>query len=515
MRLTRVLVLTLAALWSHPGHADTRDDVTALIHAGDMAAILRALANPDPAMQRQSFAAFVTSRADVAALSKAMLEAHPGDPRAMIARGWHLQALGWAMRGEGSVRETWPEALVRMDAMHAEAFDLAEQALAIDPGLFPASDLLLSLARTTHHRKWIPGELDRAMALWPNRQSLILAVQGMTPNWGGPPGWGPDACARYAPVIADTPGYTPAICEIDIVFAAGYSVEDRDHAYQRLANYDHPILDDARYSYATSVMVPRTYDAIVMLKGFRDRGLLGLRGAQRLDELQGTPFDQIGPATRKVIATDMPKLRAAVDFDPADNRALSKYIEALNLEVRITGVPVGAEEITARYGALFALSPYDGRIWSDYGHLMSGTLSPDTATLDQIEGVRGYFENGVVYSLHSATSLFFLDGFNQWVWQHFDRRNLDAIDATGQAAFPKPDYDAAVVCPTIRTLRVIEAVCEADPDQWGCNPDDSRDRARADLVARAEKRAACTAEREGPVEGLAYQSVAVELSEEK
>lgn len=42
-------VIVLAALCTQPTRADTRDDVTALIHAGDQAAILTALADPDPA----------------------------------------------------------------------------------------------------------------------------------------------------------------------------------------------------------------------------------------------------------------------------------------------------------------------------------------------------------------------------------------------------------------------------------------------------------------------------------
>ena len=49
MRLTRLFVVGLAALWTHPADADTRDDVTALIHAGDQPVLLTALADPDPA----------------------------------------------------------------------------------------------------------------------------------------------------------------------------------------------------------------------------------------------------------------------------------------------------------------------------------------------------------------------------------------------------------------------------------------------------------------------------------
>ena len=134
----------------------------------------------------------------------------------------------------------------RMQDMHYRAFALARGALEADPGLFPASDLVLSLARTTGQRDLIALELDRAMAIWPNRQSLILSVAGMTPNWGGPAGWGPRACARYAARIADMPDYTAQFCEVDIRFAAPYPRADRVRANDRLADLDHPALDPAR-----------------------------------------------------------------------------------------------------------------------------------------------------------------------------------------------------------------------------------------------------------------------------
>ena len=90
MRLIPFLLLSLVTLAPGPLRADTTDRVTALIRAGDSAGVLAALADPDPATQRRAFAAFQTSRADADRLSAAMLAAHPDDPRAMLARGWHL-----------------------------------------------------------------------------------------------------------------------------------------------------------------------------------------------------------------------------------------------------------------------------------------------------------------------------------------------------------------------------------------------------------------------------------------
>ena len=360
-----------------------------------------------------------------------------------------------------------------------------------------------TLPRTTGHRDLILDELDRIMAVWPNRQSLILAVGGMTPHWGGPPGWGPIACGAYADRIMDVPGYTPEICKIDILFAAPYPLRAREQAFGRLANHDNPVLDDARYEYAVSMLVPDTEEAIAGLKAFQDKGLLGLRGAERLDALSGTRPDEIGPATRRVIETRMPKLRAAVDFDPADNHALTRYMHALALEARIGDSRVQPGEIAARYSARFTLARYDGDTWDSYGHLMEGTIDFDTLTLDDIARIRGYFQNGAFYSNHGVTSLFFLDGYNQWVWQRLDRRNIDAMDTTGEAAFAKADFDAAVICPTVRAIRVLEAVCASASGEDGCgHPGDPSD-PRPGLIARAEKRRACTVELGAPVRTMA------------
>ena len=169
------------------------------------------------------------------------------------------------------------------------------------------------------------------------------------------------------------------------------------------------------------------------------------------------------------------------------------------------------DEIATRYSALFALAPSDGDTWDSYGHLMEGTIDFDTVALDQITRVRGYFENGAFYSNHSVNSMFYLDGYNQWVWQRLDRRNIDTMDTTGEAAFDKADFDAVVVCPTVRAIRVLQAVCASASDEDGCGPSGDPADPRPALIARAYKRGACAAELQAPVETLAYTPVPMEL----
>ncbi|MGQ0567598.1 MAG: hypothetical protein ACT4OK_21385 [Gemmobacter sp.] len=503
MRRLAALALCAATMIAPACQADTRDDVTALIRAGDQAAILSALSNPDRAEQRAAFGAFQTARADAGRVSAALLAAHPDDPRAMAARGWHLQAMGWAMRGQSFIRHTYPDALRQMDALHAEGFALAQAAVAADPALFPASDLLLSLARTTGHRDLIPDEMDRAMAVWPNRQTMILAIGGMTPNWGGPQGWGFAACARYAALIRDVPGYTAAVCEVDILFAAPYPATYQQGAYDLIPGLDHPILDDARFARAMSGMVPPA-EAIAVLDTFLSTGKLGLTGADVLDNLRGQAMPIVGgPAVAQVLDSALDRVRGQIDFNPADSDALRRYIDALGIQTELRGTPFPRDELIARFAALFALAPYGGDTWARYGELMAAGLDWQDLNPDRAEAVRHIYQNGVYYTNHSPDNVRALDHFNRTVWNWFEQ-GPNRRFATDDTAAGRERFDRLVICPTVRSIRVLTAVCEGGPGRIACpRPDDPADEAHV-LLTRAEERGACTAERTAPVESLAY-----------
>jgi hypothetical protein len=511
MRLFRCLVPALAALCTQSAAADTRAEVTALIRAGDRDAVMAALANRDRAEQRAAFAAFQTARADVARMTEALLDAHPDDPRAMAARGWHLQSLGWAMRGQNVIRHTYPPALARMDEFHGEGYALAQAALAADPALFPASDLLLSLSRTTGNRDIIPAELDRAMALWPNRQSMILAIGGMTPNWGGPEGWGYETCARYAARIADVPGYTEEICQVDILFAAPYPANYQRGVYDLIPALDHPILDEARFARAMSGMVPAD-DAIATLEGFLATGELGLTGAGVLDDLRGQAMPIIGgPAVAQVFDGALQRQRDQADFNPGDGDALRRYTDALGIQTELRGTRFPRDEIVARYAARFAVAPYDGETWARYGELMASGVDWNALDPDGIAEVRAIFQNGVYYTNHSSRNLRALDHFNRTVWQWLDQHMMDPQAPTNPTTMPDDQFDAQIVCPTVRSIRLLTAVCEEGQGQLACpHPDDPSDPAFR-LFDRAAARGACSAEFNDPVEALAYDLTPVEV----
>lgn len=514
-------IIALAILMILPPHsvrADGKFDVWALIHDGKMAEVRAALADTDLAKQRDAFDAFQTSDPVVGDFSAALLDETPDDPKAMTARGWYLLVTGWTMRGNMMGRDVFPEAAQRMDEMHAEADALAQAALAADPTLVSASDLLMSVSRTTRQTEIVPDEVQRVMALAPNRKSMMIAALALAPQWGGSEDYGIRLCDLFAAKITDVPGYTVEICQIDVVFAARYGWESQQKALEKIGKLDHPVLDGPRLRRATSGRLPPE-ESIAVLRELSGSDAMTLRDVSYWDRMEGSsdwdgPPGLPGPRTVKALETFLPKMRAATDFDPGDSIALSLYIDALIWKGMADGTPFPTEEIETRFGAMFAVAPYDPESWSRFAYLRGMFLSPSTTEIADVERIRAGFENAAYYSNNSPIHLSGLFGYNQEQWQMLDRRNLDAMDATGEPAFERDAFNAGIVCPTIRSIRVLDAVCEGGLSRpKGC-PDypamvDSDPRPK--LIERAKARKACAAEFAADAEDLFYTAVPMDL----
>ena len=217
-----------------------------------------------------------------------------------------------------------------------------------------------------------------------------------------------------------------------------------------------------------------------------------------------------GPAVAGVIDGDVVRLRALADFNPADGTAMRRYIDALGVQSDLRRTPFPRDEIIAR----FAVAPCDGDTWARYGDLMASGMDWHKLDRAKVAAVRRNYQNGVFYTNHSTGNLRALDGFNRttWAWLEQQRRNPAADTAdTDDTALAGDPFDAMVVCPTIRAIRVHAAVCQDRPGQVACpRPDDPSDPAYG-LIAQAEKRRACAAALQAPVRMLAYQPVPVDL----
>ncbi|QYK39965.1 MAG: hypothetical protein KF887_10845 [Paracoccaceae bacterium] len=507
--MRRVVAPVIAALLAMPGPAtaDLRDEVTALIRAGDLPAVRAALAVEGAADSRRAFAAFDTAHPAAGRISAALLAETPDDPAAQVARGWYLHATGWAMRGLDVAETIHPEAGRQLALRHGEALELARSAVAAAPGLLPASDLLMASALTTGQHRESLREFARIMDLHPTRRSLMHAARAMSPAWsGGPEDWPVTACTAHAARIADVPDYSPEVCVVDLVFGAGYHGPLRDAAAQSLQGLAHPVLDHARRAHAQEYAFHDPQAAIAVLETLAERGPLDLESAAMLDQLRWQPGDPSpGPVTRLSLSTELPRLREAVDFHPGSVTLVVQLADALFAAAEANGTVADPREIDAIFSTLFDLAPYDGQTWSRYGHMMQRTLDFGTVTLDEIERIRNHFVNGVVLTNHGFDALRSLEGYNRHVWDVLDRRNIDAVDRTGTTAFAKADFDRAVVCPTVRVIRVMQEAC-SQRRRAGC-PQPGVPSPWQPLLDRATAREACAWERRALVRRLAYTAV--------
>ncbi len=168
----------------------------------------------------------------------------------MVARGFHLYAYGWDLRGGQST--VFPAARAAAQDLHAQGLNLTQQAAAADPDFIPASDGILRLLQTAGAQDMVPVELERIMIRHPNRGSLMRAMLFVSPQRGGRPDQVNPLCDRYAPMVHTIPAYTPQICAIDAVYFANFwDGPQRTAAQTALARTDNPVLDYARLQEAT------------------------------------------------------------------------------------------------------------------------------------------------------------------------------------------------------------------------------------------------------------------------
>ena len=248
-------VLVLAVLW--PGLAVAEASVNglrALVTAGRIApveAALQAAVTADmagePDAQRKLFTVFTASAPEIEAFLTGWTTEKPDTSRAQTAMGWHLWKRGWNMRGEGRADQVHHDAMRPFMEDHAAALDLAHRAVAADPDLIAASDLLLRLAASVGEDGPIRIELERVMARYPNRASLLRAMKSLAPQWRGSPAQVKLLCERFAPMVVKVAGHDQAVCAIDAVYAGGFWVgAQRNEVHQLLTVTPNPVLDYAR-----------------------------------------------------------------------------------------------------------------------------------------------------------------------------------------------------------------------------------------------------------------------------
>lgn len=463
-------VLVLAVLWPLQALGQTGpEEFRALVVAGDRAGVEAALraavikdAAPEtePDAERAMFDLFTDTQPEVAAFTEAWLAASPDNALAMVARGWHLHARGWNARGNATAGNVFPDAMAALQADHARALALAEAALAVEPGLIAASDLKLMLTTTLGNPEVIPPELERVMALHPNRGSLMRAMGALAPQWGGSPAQVQLLCERYAPLIRSVPGYDVQVCAIDAVYWGNFwNGDQRDEAHQLLQLTPNPVLDYARLQDALTYLGPPE-QRVRLLEGIKAKRHLKRNEAMALDgalaEVAGGMNLQVEWKASLSFALEWN--RKAADHDPFDPEIVTAYVgNALDAEQNL-GTALDVPDLIRRLQRLLTEVPWSADAWVMLGDLTGRTETPGQVDLDQIAAVEPYYINAVVYSNYNHSAL------KSLVWTKFwaiiDVRNLvNDVDISGLAPEERARYDEVVHCPLIRQMTILAIIC--------------------------------------------------------
>lgn len=250
MRWTCLVAFLLAL--PMPGRAVvTWDELHDLVLQGQIAPVEAALQDAvdadkagdvEPDEQRKLFTLFTNSAPEIGGFLIRWQAERPDSALAMTAMGWHLWKRGW--NAMGGVDAPLPAIQDARTADHATALDLAVQAVALDPDLVAASDLMLRLAITLGDPDIVPAEMERVMTRHPNRGSLMRVFGAFARQVADRKLLVTTLCDRFAPLIRSVADYDALTCSVDAAYGGGvWYGEDGTEPRQLLQLSVNPVLD--------------------------------------------------------------------------------------------------------------------------------------------------------------------------------------------------------------------------------------------------------------------------------
>lgn len=467
-----LILMPFAALAS-----PTPDAFFTLIQNKDSAAIKTALTaalaeDATGQTQRDLFAVFAHSAPAIDTFTSDWLAQSPDDAMAMTARGWYFYGTGWAMRGNASAPETSTPAIAKMRIYHRRALEQFQAAIKADPSLIPASDGPLVLAPTLGNPEMVMPELERIMALAPNRGSLVRAMVVQMPQWGGDMQNIASICDHFAPMVTSTADYTSETCELDaIYFAQPNPGPFRNQLHDHLIENANPVLDYARLADATD----RIGTPAWRLKVLEDQMLKADLTAEQALAYDAALNDQTNSGNFYSPETYIAALPAQtiqakrrVEIDPLNAREVVDYIRALQTEAaaaeaRANGAafpdvidadyPFDAKTGGSALETLLAGNPYDGHAW-----LYLGVAHLGARDLAGIEAAAPYFHNALYYSNYNQRIL------ETVIYTYLtkvtrDRYSKTPLDISALSPDELAEMDRVVYCPVAKLLVSAALTC--------------------------------------------------------
>ena len=489
------------------------------IMAGNIAGVDAALAQAgvqdaapgaDPELQRALFTVFWVTDPKIDAFTAKWLAKAPSSAYAMTARAKYLAALGRANRGEDTARTTYPAGVDIMQALDTEALALFVAASKAEPGLLAASDGLLVQTQTVAPEATLPLELERIMALHPNRGSLMRAMFKLAPQWGGTADQVHIVCDRYAPMVTTPKDYTPEVCVVDAVFYGRFTQGAmRDAARVALETLSNPVLDYARLLDVMDNKGTAAHRLAVLDKVKSERPLTANEGLIwdianiEVNNIQTLPPDDT-PTYKLALAGGLEDLRRAADRDPFYTTVVVDYISQLEQNFWQNGTDFDRADADKRLQRLLAAVPHSWRAWLRLAQLhydyKPGTLQ---TTSDYLQNAIAYSNYGQI-ALQQALSgmIIMTDGYSK------RKATAGQLNQTPQDV---AELDGLGRCPIVALIRIIQAVCDergiGHQECFSMNYAFLLDAMMADIQARE----VCRTEASAPLESLLHGPVPVDF----
>lgn len=522
-----LLILTLS--FAARLQADPLDALLAAAHDGNRATVESLIREaPDRTAQRDLVWALAATDPDTVAFAKDWAAAETGNPVALSARAWSLYWAASQVRGERIRRHTYPPLLEEAQRMYRQALDLAQRAAKLDPRFLPASDAVIRIAVSAGRQEVALAELERIMALDPNRHSLVLTASALTPAWGGSFDLMQGLCGQYAGLVADVPGYDFDTCLAQAILRGNMSGDLRDVAISVIApKSDAPFLEREILKLARDHALP--FEAVERLSArLADEGRMSvfvlLSWTQDLLQFGELP-DKAG--FEAALKLDLAMARKTADRDPGFLTPLRDLIDLFQIEYDFLSFQVlnkanpseaatqrealllrQAEELDQRARRLLALTPRDSDVLQ---FAVDHIRTPDPDPLEADRWAINLLNNAAIYASYQERQT------GKIVVQAKERyaRMRERMASGEVPAYSDAQLDEVYLCPYFRAVRIVDAICS--DHEWGeeacllesvlqAPSDSSLD---STLYSEIVKRGACKSDRDAPLEDLLYQRIDV------
>jgi hypothetical protein len=506
MRFILVFLILLATpLWADEATDRLSAEARAMIYAHDIDGFRTAItaahaadlaAKGDQNMQRALYRPFTVTDPRVTAFTADWLAAEPDSPYALIARVWHLRALGIAIRGSDLPRFTWHQAMEQMGELHGEALTMALRARDLAPDLVAASDAVIRLSQGFGIAGVAEEELARIMAIAPNHGSILRAANSLAPKWGGSVDAIARVCEKYAPQVPDVPGYTVDICLVEMFDDIGLQGAPQTWSWNRLLELpDHPHLINARKSSVLGGFGGTPETNIAALEAYIANGGTEVVVANQLDYLRAKQSWSTVATYPDAVEQARETARAELAHDAGNPQLVEHYFEMVSQST--LSPPLADSEQAAILEKLLTIAPYNVDAWTSLAYTLPGESA------EQFRARANAATNAVVYSNHKAQIIAVtLPIFAQ---RYHDAVQQAVTDANGDPnTGPSAETDTDVTCPYVRLVRLLEYSCAAqDISADECARYPKMEEMQADL-SQIAARGICEWERTADIDSIMF-----------